>query len=236
MEQIVHGKKALGNYWDVGIYSISEASRLSGVSQGRLRRWLSGYTWRKGSRTSSTAALWRRQLPEIEGSLALGFLDLIEARLIDAFRNAGVPWSEIKSAGTKACALLDIDHPFATHRFATDGRRIFVEILSTEGEATLLELSKSQYAFDKIVRPSFIRNIDFEESAVRWWWMGRKRSVVIDPMRQFGAPIVAASGVPTRVLYDSYVAEDSVSRVADLYEVDARTVRDAIDFEERLAA
>ena len=236
MEQIVRGKEMSRGYWDVGIYSIPEASRLSGVSQGRLRRWLTGYTWRKADETSSTAALWRRQLPEIEGSLALGFLDLIEARLIDAFREAGVPWSEIKSAGTKACALLGVDHPFATHRFATDGRRIFVEILSTQGEAKLLELSKSQYAFDKIVRPSFIRNIDFEGSAVRWWWMGRKHSVVIDPTRQFGAPIDASSGVPTRVLYDSYIAEESVTRVADLYEVEARTVRDAIDFEERLAA
>ncbi len=235
MEQI-RKLETPADLWGVGIFSVSEASKLTGISPARLRRWLKGYTWTHDGNVHASNSLWRRQLPEFENSLALSFLDLIEARFVDAFRNAGVPWTEIRSAAARAAELLGVDHPFSSRRFMTDGRRIFTQILDQKGGAKLLELSKSQYAFEKVVSPSFCKNIDFDESALRWWWLGRKRSVVIDPARQFGTPIVAREGVPTRVLFEAYLAEDSVARVSALFTVEKSAVQDAIDFERRLAA
>jgi uncharacterized protein (DUF433 family) len=69
---------------------------------------------------------------------------------------------------------------------------------------------------------------------MRWWPMGHKRLVVIDPARAFGAPIVAKGGVPTRVLYFSARAERSQKAAAAIYDVPLRAVRDAVAFEKRL--
>ena len=66
--------------------------------------------------------------------------------------------------------------------------------------------------------------------------MSRTRRVVIDPTRSFGQPIVNTGGVPTAVIFRSFRAEDSVARVAAWYDIHERDVRDAIEFEKRLAA
>jgi hypothetical protein len=36
----------------IGLYTVAEASRLTCIPQGRLRRWLRGYTYRGGKRPS----------------------------------------------------------------------------------------------------------------------------------------------------------------------------------------
>jgi uncharacterized protein (DUF433 family) len=59
---------------------------------------------------------------------------------------------------------------------------------------------------------------------------------MLDPLRNFGEPIVTKEGVPTRVLARSYQAEHSMARVAKWYDVDVESVRAAVEFERRLAA
>jgi hypothetical protein len=70
-------------------YTVPEAVRLSGIPQVRLRRWLRGYTYATGEGRAASPSLWQRQLPHIDGTLGLGFLDLMEVRFVDAFRKAG---------------------------------------------------------------------------------------------------------------------------------------------------
>ena len=72
-------------YFNTGIYSLRDAARLTGVSSGRIRRWLRGYHYRSREKFYSSPPLWQGQWAPIERSLALGFLDLIEIRFVDAF-------------------------------------------------------------------------------------------------------------------------------------------------------
>ena len=67
----------------IGLYTVAEASRLTGIAQGRLRSWLRGYTYRAREARTTSAPVWQRQVPEIDGALGLGFLDLMEARFVD---------------------------------------------------------------------------------------------------------------------------------------------------------
>ena len=91
-------------------------------------------------------------------------------------------------------------HPFCTRKFKTDGRTVFAEVYDESGEKSLLELTKSQHYFEKIIAP-YLQGLEFKEDvAVRWWPMGTRRTVVIDPLRSFGQPIVSDRGIPTSVL------------------------------------
>jgi uncharacterized protein (DUF433 family) len=100
-----------------------------------------------------------------------------------------------------------------------------------------VDLVSDQYAFRHVMLPSFRAQIELSErGAERWWPMGRKKLVVLDPARQFGEPIVAEGGVPTAVLAKAAAAMHSEQAAAKWYEVSRSAVRQAVTFEQQLAA
>src|SRR4051812_24982697 len=106
------------SFFGVGIYSIPDAARLTRVPSQRLRRWVKGYSFRKpGGDTSQSPPVVTRQLPLIDGAVALGFLDLIEVRVVDAMLTRGISWKTIRSAHANAARIFQTSHPFATRRF-----------------------------------------------------------------------------------------------------------------------
>jgi hypothetical protein len=127
----------------IGLYTVPEAVRLTGIPQARLRRWLRGYTRGAGEERAASPPVWQCQLPGTDRTLGLGFLDLMEARFADAFRKAGVPWRVIRLGAECAREICRADHPFSSQRFRTDGRTIFAEIVDGAGEPQLLDLVKS---------------------------------------------------------------------------------------------
>lgn len=221
-----------------GIYSVPEASKISGVSPSRIRRWARGYQYRIGGEKRSSPPIWQNDLPPIDGIISLSFLDLLEIRFIDAFLQAGIGWKRLRIAADTAKNLLNTSHPFSTKSFKTDGRTIFADIVEENGERILLDLVRSQYAFNQVISPSLYKGIEFapNDTPLRWWPMGKVSQVVIDPTRAFGQPIVNRAGVPTAVLAEAVEAEDSVERVARWFEVKPSEVRTAIKFEEQLEA
>ena len=65
----------------------------------------------------------------------------------------------------------------------------------------------------------------------RWWPLGEGHSVVIDPERSFGAPIVHREGVQTLILAQAALAENSIETAADRYDVDPIAVAEAVEYE-----
>jgi uncharacterized protein (DUF433 family) len=97
-------------------------------------------------------------------------------------------------------------------------------------------VKKRQYVFKRAIEQTF-KDLDIERDVVaRWRPFQGKQSVVIDPGRAFGQPIMMEFGIPTSALADALEAEGSLERVAALYEVPAIAVRDAVKFEDYLKA
>jgi uncharacterized protein (DUF433 family) len=223
-------------YLNVGIYTMPEASKLTGVSRERIRRWLRGY--RSALRQRRYSPLWKPQLPAIGDKVALGFLDLIEVKFVGAFLDRGVSWPMIHRVREKAQGLYpDVSHPFCTKQFFTDGRQIFIEVHKETGEESLLEIVSDQHVFAGITKP-FLKQLEFNDRSVleRWWPLGVDRHVVLDPRKNFGQPTMADEGVPTHVLAESFRANGSIEEVARWYEISPKSVREAVDYEQLLAA
>lgn len=220
-----------------GIYTIPEAARLTKVSSTRIRRWMKGYDFKTAKREKHHSnPVWTGQLPCIEGQTAVGFRDLMEIRFVDAFIEAGVSWKTMRLAHQAAKAKLGTDHPFCTHKFATDGREILLEQAQTSGDKHFIDITNDQREFERIVTP-FLRELEFDHGVTRWWPMGRDKLVVVDPVRNLGQPIVTRSGVPTRVLANSVKANaGSLESVARWFEIALQEVQDAVEFEARLLA
>jgi len=226
------------NLLGIGIYSVPEAARLAGVSPSRIRRWIRGYSFRSSGSLHKSPPVFKTQIPPTEkGELSLGFLDLIEVRFVNAFLSHGVTWPVIRRAESHARQLFATDHPFATKRFKTDGRKIFATLRNrAASDPALLDLADNQLAFNKLISP-YLRGVEFEhDTAARWRPLGSKKRIVIDPQRSFGQPITDREGVPTAVLAAAFHAEGSEEAVAKTYRADLRSVRDALEFEQLLAA
>lgn len=222
-----------------GVYSLAEAERLARVSRYRIRRWTRGYTYRyKGEvRHIPPIIAGDGEQTSSDGPL-LTFLDLLEVRFLDAFLEHGVSWKTIRIAAWNAQMMLGRHHPFSTRIFKTDGLTILAEMVKGTDDKVLLDLVKNQYVFAQIVAPYLYEGIEFNafDDPERWWPLGKRYTVVIDPERGFGAPIAARSGVPTRILANAVKVERSLEFVAKWYEVTLREVRDAVKFEEQLPA
>jgi uncharacterized protein (DUF433 family) len=220
----------------IGFYTVPEAARLIKAPARNIRRWLGGYSHNNKGIVTKISPLWTPQLPRFDERLEIGFRDLIELRFVQAFLDAGLGLKTIRNCLERARDCVNDDRPFSTRRFKTDGRTIFLESLRTSGESELLDLKSQQYSFKQVVESTF-RDLDISDDAVgRWRPYKGKDSIVIDPGRAFGQPIVAAFGVPTIVLAQSVEAEGSVERVARIYDVSTETVRDAVKFEASLRA
>lgn len=224
------------NLLSAGIYAIPEASRLTGVSSARIRRWLKGYDFKTKKDRRHSKPVWSGQLAPLKDRIAVGFKDLMEIRYVAAFLDVGVSWKTMRQAHESAKSKLSTDHPFCSHRFATDGRSILLQEAHSTGDTRLIDIATDQCEFERIVTP-FLRELDLLDGGIaRWWPLGKDRLVVVDPVKNMGQPTTLNSGVPTKVLARSLKTNGSVESVARWYEVSVKEIEDAVEFEQKLAA
>lgn len=214
----------------IGAYTPAEAAQLLRMQPKTLRRWLYGYEYDHVGGAREQPPLWAPQYdPEEDGAL-LGFRDLVEARIVNGLRRSRISLPTIRLCINRAKEILG-DHPFSTRSFKTDGRRIFLEITEGVDEPRLIDLKDRQHVFRAFVLPT-LSGFEFGQSAVeRWWLMPNRKTLVVDPDRSFGQPIIAEVGLLTSRAAQEVKAEGSIERVARLYDVSPRSIRDALEFE-----
>jgi uncharacterized protein (DUF433 family) len=220
----------------IGLYTVPEAARLTRIPVPRIRRWLGGYRYREGDRAHASPPLWQPEVPTFGSKVELSFRDLMELRFVHLFLDHGLSLQAIRRAIEKAVVMFGIDRPLSTQRFRTDGRTIFLEVAGEMDEPALFDLKRDQYLFHRMVAPSF-RDVDFAAGLpTRWWPNSERKGIVLDPKRAFGRPILADSGIPAAALADAYKVGRSFKLVGLDFEVPEKAVREAVAFQERLAA
>lgn len=223
-----------------GIYPLNQAARLVDAEPRALRRWLYGYSRKYQGEHVRSEPLWTTQLKD-EGLLedVIGFRDLLEARMVTAFVQHGVDLRVIRATIDMASKHFNVDYPLTQQRFLTDGKRIFMEaVVTAPGEAKMIDVLKKQFVFSDIIKPSLYAGIEYGvDGAVRWFPLGKRKTIVLDPALQFGTPVLTDAGIPTDTIYASYLAEGrDASMVARVFDITPKMVSDAVEFEERLAA
>jgi uncharacterized protein (DUF433 family) len=224
-----------------GAYSLREASRLTRVPMRAIRRWTQGYDWDNRGRQGHSDPIVATLHSPVDGSPILDFADLIEIRFLHAFRDYGVSWHAIRIAAKTAADLIGKRHPFSSRIFMTDGHTILADVVNQNRgrrDAKLIDLVRDQYEFRSVVRPHLHATLEFsaKDEPERWWPLGRRRRVVLDPERAFGAPIVDTYGIPTLILAPAVIAEGSAARAAEHYRVSEQAVRNSVVFENSLRA
>ncbi|MFN7193693.1 MAG: hypothetical protein ACK5U4_19830, partial [Rhodospirillales bacterium] len=210
------------------LFTVADAARLADTSAQNVRRWLEGYSYtREGIIRTSGRKIGKDALRQSR-QLFCSFLDILELRTAAALRRSGVTWEEIKAASELMRETWNADYPFAVENLKTDGRRVFAQLVerhsSLDHDASmqttsskLLEISKSQFAFEKVLRPALLDVVDFNSrhQPTRLWPLGKDERVFVDPSFRFGQPVVADGGVPVSALVLAVAANDNdVAQVA----------------------
>ena len=184
--------------------------------------------------------LLKSDLPVLDNTVALSFLELMELRVVKALVDAGIPLQTVRAASRVARGIFETRYPFATRGTFVEGCRIFLSVSHDSGDADLVELHRQrhvQVTMGQILEP-FLKEIEFDVTtslAHRWWPLGPGAPVVLDPAIAFGAPVIQGSRVRTNIAA-SMAAEDRTQVVAEALGVLVLGVEAAVRFEAQLAA
>jgi uncharacterized protein (DUF433 family) len=214
-------------------YQAPEAAKLLGVSSQRIKRWLSGYSTGSSGSEKFIEPLWDRRYQNIN-DFYIGFDDLIEIRFVDAFLRAGLSLQAVRYLLIKAKDIANCDYPLTTHQFKTDGKTIFLEVFQ-EDEARAIDVRNGQHAFHSIVKPSFV-DLEFDSHSVTKWYVdGRSKKIAIDPSIAFGQPTIENTSISTARVFEAFLAEGDLKRVASDFEISLLEAKHAVEFQQKMA-
>lgn len=231
----------MSNILDAPMYPPYIASRLAGLSIGRVNRWLKGYeyTYEHGGELIHGSKEGLVERTHKHDTNFASFLDLIDLIFIKRFIDRGFSVQKMRKALLEVKSLSQ-GHHFAQKMFWTNGAKIYMELenIPDSKESAILELlSGGQWVIAPTIT-EYADKIDFSKDsgfAERWFPQGRNKNVVVDPQLNFGSPTIIGRGIETANLYDMYLGErKSVKRVAGWMEVSEKEVENAVEFEECL--
>lgn len=196
----------------------------------------------------STLRLWACGKPERQAlfspvsraPLLLSFSNLIEAFVLASMRQVhGISMQRVRKALHYVGKEPGYTRPLIHAGFRTDGVSLFVKQADS-----LLNVSADGQTMLREVLEASLQRIDWEgDLAARlypWIRGGAQaqgpRTIVIDPRRGFGQPVLAGTGIEARIVTGRYRAGASILVLAEDYGVDLSQVEDAIRCETREAA
>ena len=227
--------------WDLPAYSATAAGRLVGLTPGRVKRWLCGYefTYTVGSNPKQRRVRMDAVVRRSDGddSPFASFLDLVDLLFVRRFLDHDISLQKLRKSLEEAETLLG-GHHFAQRSFFTEGHNIYVQV-HEKAEALLQLLSGGQWVIAPIIK-ALAKQIEFHDAtgfAERWYPLGRRGLVVLDPRISFGSPTIVSRSVETANVYDLFRGEgDDVETVSQWMNITALEVEAAVRFEHGLRA
>jgi uncharacterized protein (DUF433 family) len=207
-----------------GIYTAPDAARILDLPVYKVRRWLKEY-WNKrfAGGDEGKSYSWG------EGTeRAFGFLTLMEFYVFYRLKEHGVRTSKILSAHERLSNRLGTKYPFASVKLLTGGGRI---LFSPEDGAIVEVEPDFQYNMKEVILP-FCEKIEFDHNSLaqRYYPMGKKGGIVIDPQRQFGQPVVDGTNILPQTLWNYYLGGEKPATIAALFDIPLKAVKDAVAF------
>jgi uncharacterized protein (DUF433 family) len=210
---------------------MAQVDRVLGLRSGTAERWIDGYT-RSDRRYPPVVRLERT------GNDIVTWGEFTEARLLAEYRTAGVPMLRMRPVVERLRADFGFQYPLAHATWLTPHGRELVERVQSDlrlDERLSLVVYRNGQLVLSLPAQEFERSVDFADGIVRRFRPDpHLPEVVVDPLRQFGDPVVRS--VPTAVIAEQHRAGDSVPFIADGYMLSEEQVRQAIAYEAKAPA
>lgn len=203
-------------------YTIAEAARYTKAHPSTISSWFN-------RKSSLGPALVGR-----DKGKPLSYLQLVEvAFVVTARQGLGISLKEIRNTRNYFRQRFNVEFPFATLRFQTEGVHILLDLQevdpSEERGRFILGGQAGQLAWAPMMGERF-REFDYDNDlAIVWHVAGRDSPVRIDPRINFGAPTVR--GIATWAIRGRYEAGEDIEDITDDFGLEPHEVVAALNFE-----
>lgn len=208
-----------------GIYTTSEISQILRLPYEKVHRWMKNYWDRELSDAYKKQYSWK-----VDNSRAFSFHAFVEFYVMMELSEAGVKPMQVMKAHTDLSAMYDSAFPFAQKevlgKIKTDGKTIYFD--TDKGTVSLNGTKQFNLHFIKV----FFKNLDFNGGSIanRFWPLGKDKSILIDPERKFGHPLINSNNIYPETIYNNYKAGDPIAYLAHVYELTEDQVKHAIEY------
>ncbi|NEA35958.1 DUF433 domain-containing protein [Streptomyces sp. SID13031] len=165
--------------------------------------------------------------PERRGWPRVPFVGIIEAYVLRTLRELGFSMPDIRRAADLVRSEFDDPYALASERVATDGVGLFVQV----ADESLVHTRDRQIAFPEVIS-EYLTYISWDTTGsperLRLPQFPSQAEVIIDPRFGWGAPVLAKSKVPVEALVSLWRTGESISVVAEEYDLPADVVEDVL--------
>ena len=208
-----------------GIYTVGEISRILRLPYPKVNAWLKRYWDGQLGEAYSRKYSWK-----VDDTKAVGFHTLVEFYVMMQFSEAGVRPKQVLKAHLELSSLYKTAFPFAKKEvlqgIQTDGKKIFLK--TPEGTITLDGTRQLNLEFIEI----FFRKLEFGagQLANSFYPLGKDKSIVVDPKRQFGHPVIGGTNIYPETIFNLHKAGEPSGFIAFTFEISEQEVLDAIEY------
>src|ERR1051325_188823 len=221
---------------EVPAYRFTDAADYLGLAVTTLRAWVKGmhYSVKDGKGFFKPVF----SLPD-PPHLLFSYTNRVEAFVLSSLRRQHkIDLSKIRIAIEALQRQFDSIHPLAEHEFETNGIDIFVR---NYGE--LINVGRNGQLAMRQVLETYLTRMEHDPTGraarlypfIRMSGADQPRNVVINPYVSFGKPVIAGTGLPTRVVAELFKAGDSIPLIAADYGRKEEEIDDAIRYELKVA-
>ncbi|MFS8085774.1 MAG: DUF433 domain-containing protein [Acidobacteriota bacterium] len=222
---------------EIPAYRFTDAASYLGIALTTLRAWVKGmhYAKRGGGKAFFKPVF---ALPEPDRPL-LSYTNLVEAFVLSSLRRKHkIDLYKIRIAIKALQREYSSQHPLAEHEFETNGVDLFVQHYGQ-----LINVGRDGQLAMRNLLETYLTRVEHDPSGraarlypfIRLTGTDQPRNVVINPYVSFGKPVIAGTGLPTRVVAERFKAGDSIPEIAADYGRKAEEIDDAIRYELRIA-
>jgi len=204
--------------YNTPLLTAREAARHLQMPESTLDTWLAG---------GSGLPLVHAVAPERRGWPRVPFVGIIEAYVLRALRELDFTMPDIRRAAELVRKEFDDPYALAKQRIATDGVGLFVRV----ADESLVQARDRQVAIPEVISNllTFIRwDAKGNPAQLRLPQYPAEAEVIIDPRFGWGAPVLAKSKVPVEAMVSLWRTGESISAVAEEYDLPADVVENVL--------
>mgnify|MGYP003147496254 CR=1 FL=1 len=208
-----------------GIYTATEIAKILRVPYRKVYTWMNKYWDGKIGNDFGSKYSW-----DLNGVRAVSFHTFIEFYVMMRFSEAGVKPKEVIKAHTELSQMYSTAFPFARKEvlssIKSDGKFIYLKTING-----IIELNGTKQFNLGLIELFFI-NLEFDKDnlASRFWPIGKEKSILVDPKRRFGHPVIDGKNIFPEIIFKHHQAGDPISYIAHVYEISENEVNHALEY------
>ncbi len=220
----VQGRLSLTEPWHIGLYSQTEAAHYSEIPLSTVHRWLA-----------------RREVSL--GDELVGFDEFVSMLFVRQLRDRRVRLKDILTAEDDLRKRTGHQHPFVHEALWVAGRDVLVQVGAATDTYMAANL-RGQLAIPGVIEakrvqlPKLVADVrgqlSYDQGRVAAWRPIER--IAARPAVQFGLTCIEGTRLTTRAVFEAAEAGDDPITIARLFEVTESDVKQAIEWEQQLAA